>query len=145
MQEQPNGPARFPDPEDLGHRDWGREMLLMVSPTNYSMKLIVMNQGAEGGLQYHHLKDEMGMMMQGSMEITYDPGNGGLCSRVVRRGDVFHFPAGAVHKALALTKCSYIECSTPHFNDRVHVEKEYGLPGEAGGLPSTKLEDVETR
>jgi hypothetical protein len=56
---------------------------------------------------------------------------------------VFHFPAGAVHQAIAHTDCCYIEVSTPHFNDRVHVEGMYGIKKEEGGLPSTKLEEVE--
>ena len=145
MIDQPNGPARFPEAEDLGHRDWGRELLLMLSRSNYMMKLITMKQGKKGGLQYHRLKDEAGIMMTGSMIIRYDPGNGELVERKVSRGDVFHFPQGCVHQAEALTNCSYIEASTTHFNDRVHVEKEYGLPSEMGGLPSTKLEDVESR
>jgi quercetin dioxygenase-like cupin family protein len=137
--------ANFPQPESLGHRDWGTETLLVHAPELYTMKLITMKQGARGGLQRHHLKDESGIMMKGSMRVIYDDGSGNLVERICRRGDVFRFPTGAVHQAEAITACSYIEVSTPHFNDRQHVESEYGIEGEAGGLPSTKLEDVEFR
>ena len=65
--------------------------------------------------------------------------------RVVRPGDSFHFPAGAVHQSIALTPCAYIEASTPHFNDRVHVEGAYGINEEAGGLPSTHISEIELR
>ena len=39
------------------------------------------------------------------------------------------------------SKCKIIEVSTPHFNDRVRVEKKYNLPSE-GGLPSTRINEV---
>jgi quercetin dioxygenase-like cupin family protein len=109
------------------------------------MKLITMKPGAKGGLQFHRLKDEGGIMMKGSMRVRYDDGSGTLVERLCRRGDVFHFPAGSVHQAEAVTACSYIEVSTPHFNDRVHVEDKYGIEKEDGGLPSTTLEEVELR
>ena len=137
--------AQFPDPEEVGPREWGTEMLLLHAPQKYTMKLITMAKDAKGGLQYHRLKDEGGVMLNGSMEIVYDDGTGSLVSRMVRRGDVFHFPALAVHQAIAHTDCSYIEVSTPHFNDRVHVERLYGIEEEAGGLPTTTLEQVEVR
>jgi quercetin dioxygenase-like cupin family protein len=136
--------ARFPRPESVGPREWGTETLLLLAPQKYTMKLITMKQGAKGGLQYHRQKDEGGVMTKGTMLIRYDE-NGELKERKVRAGEVFHFPTGCVHQAEAITACAYIEVSTPHFNDRVHVESDYGIEAEAGGLPSTKLEDVECR
>lgn len=135
--------AIFPKPISLGPRDWGTETLLLLAPQKYSMKLITMKAGAKGGLQKHHLKDEGGVMTRGTMLIRYDDGTGTLVERAVRAGDVFHFPTGCVHQAEAITSCAYIEVSTPHFNDRQHMEAEYGIEKEAGGLPSTTLEEVE--
>jgi quercetin dioxygenase-like cupin family protein len=135
----------FPEPTEVGPRDWGTEMMLLHAPGLYTMKMITMEKHARGGLQYHRIKDEGGLMISGSMEIVYDDGKGELISRVVTRGEVFHFPAGAVHQAIAHTDCCYIEVSTPIFNDRVHVEDKYGIEKEAGGLPSTKPWEIERR
>lgn len=140
---QPNGPARFPSPSDVGPRDWGREVLLYTSPGNYTFKRIEMKAGAKGGLQYHHKKDEGGIILEGEMIVRYDPGNGTLKEWACGPGSVFHFPQGCVHQGIAVTDVTYIEVSTPYFNDRVHVESEYGIEVEEGGLPSTRLEDVE--
>jgi quercetin dioxygenase-like cupin family protein len=137
--------ANFPRAEAVGPREWGEEILLLLAPQKYTLKLITMKSGAKGGLQFHRLKDEGGIMMKGSMRVRYDDGSGTLVERICRRGDVFHFPTGSVHQAEALTACSYIEVSTPHFNDRVHVEDKYGIEHEDGGLPSTSLEEVELR
>jgi hypothetical protein len=63
--------------------------------------------------------------------------------RNITHGDVVRFPQGAVHRMTAgPSGCTYIEVSTPYFHDRCHVEKEYGLKEETGGLPSTRPEDV---
>jgi mannose-6-phosphate isomerase-like protein (cupin superfamily) len=142
MVKQPNGPARFPVPIRVGRREWGEEILLGVASGYYTFKLITMKKGKKGGLQQHHLKDEMGLMTKGSMLVRYDPDDGTLKEQIVRKGEVFHFPAGAVHQSEALTDLSYIEVSTPYLNDRIHVEHEYGIEEEAGGLPSTTLEEV---
>jgi mannose-6-phosphate isomerase-like protein (cupin superfamily) len=134
--------ARFPVPESVGPREWGTELLLLLVSGKFTLKLITMKRGAKGGLQYHRLKDEGGVMTKGAMLIRYDDGTGVLVERMVRAGDVFHFPPGCRHQAEAFTTCSYVEVSTPHFNDRVHAEHEYGINKEDGGLPSTELKDV---
>jgi hypothetical protein len=105
-----------------------------------------MKAGSCGGLQYHRLKDEGGYMLYGLMVVRYeDPEEPGeLIETLLGPGQAFRFPAGAVHQSEAWTDCEYIEASTPHFNDRVHVEHKFGLPNEDGGLPSTELSEVVT-
>jgi mannose-6-phosphate isomerase-like protein (cupin superfamily) len=137
--------AKFPKPSEVGPREWGHEVLLVHAPKKYTLKKIMMHKGAKGGLQFHRCKDEAGVMLYGQMDVRYDDGTGAIVSRVVVPGDVFHFPTGSVHQAEAMTDCAYYEVSTPHFNDRVHVEHEYGIEEEAGGLPSTELYEVEMR
>jgi mannose-6-phosphate isomerase-like protein (cupin superfamily) len=134
--------ASFPQPKDLGPRQWGFEELGLVAPGKFTAKKITMHQGAKGGLQYHHKKDEGGYVISGRAVVRYDPGDGSLTERIVGPDDWFCFPQGAVHQVEALEPFSYLEVSTPFLNDRVHVEHEYGIESEAGGLPSTKLEDV---
>jgi len=59
----------------------------------------------------------------------------------LNKNSSFHFPPKTVHQEEALTDCLIIEASTPHFNDRVRVEKKYGLK-LSKGLPSTKMKDI---
>jgi mannose-6-phosphate isomerase-like protein (cupin superfamily) len=135
--------ASFPLPEDLGPRQWGTEELLFALSGKFTFKKITMLEGAKGGLQYHHKKDEGGYVICGRAIIRYDRGDGVLGERIVGVGDVFWFPQGCVHQTEAIEPFSYLEVSTPFLNDRVHVEKDYGIAEEAGGLPSTTLEEVE--
>jgi mannose-6-phosphate isomerase-like protein (cupin superfamily) len=136
--------VRFFEPEDLGPRDWGKETLVGHGPGLYTGKILEMRAGAKGGLQRHHLKNECGYIVQGTLIFRYDPGDGTLREKTLKAGDCVHIPPGAVHQEEAVTDCVIFEVSTPHFNDRVRMEKHYGLECE-GGLPSTSLDEVETR
>ena len=134
----------FPPAEDMGPRDWGKETLLVLVPGEFSLKKLVVRAGSRGGLQYHHKKNECGYLVSGQMIIRFDEGDGILTEKVINAGDSFHFPPGAVHQEEAVVDCVIIEASTPHFNDRVRMEEQYGMMAD-GGLPSTTIDDVETR
>jgi mannose-6-phosphate isomerase-like protein (cupin superfamily) len=131
----------FPKSEDMGARTWGNEILLVLVPGKYTVKRLEVRAGEKGGLQYHHLKDEVGVMISGEMIVRIDNGSGELIERIVGPGDVMHFAPGLVQQTEAITDVVYIEASTPHFNDRVRVESRYGLELEEG-LPSTSIEEV---
>ena len=67
-----------------------------------------------------------------------------IVEKRVEAGDWFHFPAGCVHQEEAVTDVERIEVSTPHFNDRVRVENDYGISVD-GGLPTTSKAEIEFR
>lgn len=131
----------FPKVKEVGKRHWGKEQLLALIPKKISLKLLKIKKGKKGGLQFHHKKDECGILTKGRLLVRYDNGFGNLKSKILKKGQSFHFPPGAVHQEQALTDCEIIEASTPYFNDRVRVEKKYGIKSLTG-LPSTKKKDV---
>ena len=137
---QPN----FFKAEDLGERPWGKEELLVLVSDKYMLKKLTYKKGSKGGLQYHRLKDECGFLLSGKMLLRFDDGKGGLTSRVVIAGESFHFPPGVVHQEEALEDCVIIEGSTPHFDDRVRMEEDFGL-GKPEGLPSTSPDEIKRR
>ena len=134
----------FPKSKILGYRQWGKEKILVLIPKLLSLKLLEMKKGKKGGLQYHHKKNECGYILSGKLKIKFDNGSGILKEKIMSKGESFHFPPGAVHQELALTNCKIIEASSPHFNDRVRVEKKYGLKMEKG-LPSTRRNQVKIK
>ena len=131
----------FPVIESAGPRDWGQESILCVIPNLLSLKELRMKKGASGGLQYHRLKNECGILIEGKMLVRYDDGEGNLCEKIIEKGQPFHFPPGSVHQEEALEDCIIIEASSPHFNDRVRIEDEYGIKKEEG-LPTTTLNEI---
>lgn len=134
----------FPKPKIVGKRLWGEEKLLTIIPKVLSLKQLKIKKGKKGGIQYHHKKNECGYLIKGKLLIRFDLGNGKLSEKVLGPGDCFHFPPGAVHQEEAITDCIIIEASTPHFNDRVRVEKLYGKEIQ-DGLPSTLKKEVKLK
>ena len=134
----------FPKATDVGKRNWGKEKLLVLVSRKISLKKIRINKGKKGGLQYHHKKNECGYILSGKLKITYDLGNKKLKSKILVADDCFHFPPGFIHQEEAITLCEIIEASTPHFNDRVRVEKKYGIVSK-GGLPTTSLREIRSK
>ncbi len=133
--------AIFPKIKDAGRREWGKEKLVALIPKKISLKLLTIKKGKKGGLQYHHKKNECGYLIKGRLLIRYDNGKGELKAKTLKAGSSFHFPPGAIHQEEALTKCEIIEASTPHFNDRVRVEKKYSM-NFFSGLKSTLKKNV---
>ena len=134
----------FPKAQELKKRSWGKEIILFIIPKLLSLKLLKIKKGKMGGLQYHHKKNECGYVISGKLLIRYDNGKGKLTEKILKKGDVFHFPPGAVHQEEAISDCKIIEASSPHFNDRVRVESRYGLRSK-GGLRSTLISDVKLK
>ena len=133
--------VNFPVAKDMGERIWGKEKLLVHAEKKYTMKKLFIKRGQKGGLQYHRLKDEAAFVLSGQILLRFEAEDGSLEQREFGPGDFFHFPPGSVHQEEALPDVVLIEVSTSHFNDRVRVEKEFGLdPGD--GLPTTTLDEI---
>ena len=63
--------------------------------------------------QYHRIKNECGFINKGKLLIRYQNKSGKLIEKILNKGDVFHFPPGAIHQEQAITDCEIIEASTP--------------------------------
>ena len=140
-------PPTQPLNESVGERDWGKETLLFISSSNYSVKELFIKKGSKGGLQRHQLKDESVYVVSGKLLIKYDKGDGFLKEMIIKSGSSIRFQPGCVHQEEAIEDTILIECSTPHFNDRVRMETFYGYSQEEEkkGLPSTDLFEIFTR
>ena len=132
--------------ESVGAREWGTEKLLFLSSGNYTVKELFIKKGFKGGLQMHRLKDESSYVVSGKLLVRFDDGNGILQEKIFSPGSSLRFRPGCVHQEEALEDTVLIECSTPHFNDRVRMEDFYKMPiNGSKGLPSTSIFDIETK
>lgn len=116
-------------------RDWGQEIIIAHTPT-YLGKCLMMDAGTKGGLQYHIEKDETFFLLIGRAVVRGEK-DGKLFEVEMLPEQSYHVPPRAVHQVEAIEACIFFECSTPHFNDRVRVEAEFGLIQD-GGLPTTR-------
>lgn len=117
-------------------REWGQE-IVVAQTDRYLGKILKMRAGTKGGLQYHVEKDETFYLLSGKALVRSDNGSGQLLEREMGPGEAYYIPPGAPHQVEAVTDCLFVEASTPHFEDRVRVEEQYGLP-KGTGLPTTR-------
>ena len=130
----------FPKAKSVGKRPWGKEEMLVVIPGVLTLKKLTIKKSRKGVLQYHRLKNECGILLSGKLQVNYFNKKKKIVSRVLRSGQCFHFPPGSIHQEIALEKCLIIEASSPHLNDRVRVEKFFGMNEK--GLPTTQLNEI---
>ena len=135
--------AQFPKSSSVGQRDWGEEILLVLSEGNFTLKKLLIKEGFSGGLQYHRKKDEAAYIISGELLVTFENEKGKLIKKILKSGNWLHFPKGSVHQETAITDVELIEVSTPFFNDRVRVEDDFGLnPDAFNGLPTTHESEI---
>lgn len=132
----------FTQGEPLGERVWGEEISLYNCPSFFTFKLLKINKGQKGGLQYHRKKDEVTYIVSGELLIRFDLEDGeGLQEHIMRAGEWCRFPTGMVHQEVALTDVVRIEASSPYLNDRVRVESKYGV-SDVEGLQTTTEDEI---
>ncbi len=101
-------------------KPWGRELWLVVNE-HYAMKILEVKKGSRLSLQYHQKKHESMYIQSGAMKLT-------LNDKVFlkREGDVIDITPGTKHRIEAVEDCRIFEVSTPHLDDVVRVEDDYG-------------------
>ena len=135
----------FFERKDLGKRPWGSEIQLGLSSGKWMLKLLRIKQGCKGGLQYHRIKDEGGIVIKGILKLRYYSSESQqIIERQLTEGDTFRFPPYCIHQEEALTDVEIIEISTPHLNDRVRCEQIFNPDSPIEGLPTTDLSAIIT-
>src|SRR3989338_7386692 len=89
--------ASFFKPEGEGPPYW-RNILVAHAPGLYTGKILIRKRGHKGGLQRHHLKNEIGYIFSGRILFRYDKGDGKLSEKILEPGESVHIPPGAVHQ-----------------------------------------------
>ena len=102
------------------NRPWGQETVLHSG--DYLMKRLDVSTGERLSLQLHELKTETLFVHAGRPVIQV-----GELVREYGPGAVVHIPAGTVHR-IAAPYCdvSIVEASTPHLDDTIRLEDDYG-------------------
>jgi mannose-6-phosphate isomerase len=109
-------------------KPWGWE-LIWAETGDYVGKLLFVRAGESLSLQYHERKDESWLVHEGRARLELGDVEGDLESLEISPGDAFHLPPGTVHRLVGIEDTLVIEVSTPHLEDVVRVEDEYGREG----------------
>ncbi len=100
-------------------KPWGKE-IWFAQTEKYVGKLIYVNHGERLSLQYHNVKDETLLVLQGLAKITV-----GNDVHIVN-ADSIRIAPNTVHRIEAITDLIVVEVSTPEVDDVVRIEDDYG-------------------
>ena len=107
-------------------KPWGHELIWALSET-YCGKVLFVRAGQALSLQFHREKDESWNVKSGRAKLELgESGEGALSEEVVSAGASFRLPPGTVHRITALEDTTVLEVSTPHLDDVVRLQDEYG-------------------
>jgi mannose-6-phosphate isomerase len=110
-------------------KPWGWELIWAVTE-DYVGKLLFVREGQSLSKQFHKLKDESWYVYEGRAELELaEPGQAVESSEVVGAGAAFRLRPGTVHRLTALEDTLVIEASTPHLEDVIRLEDDYGRAG----------------
>ena len=106
-------------------KPWGYELVFALTE-HYCGKVLVIRKGEQLSLQFHREKDETIYVHEGSIELEVGETGGPLETTVARAGQAFRLRPGLVHRWRALEDAVVLESSTPHLDDVVRLEDNYG-------------------
>ena len=106
-------------------KPWGYEELVELNDA-YVVKKLFMKKGHKCSLQYHELKRETILVLQGSLLITTGPSQDALETKVYSVGDTVTIPPYTIHRMEAAEDCLYSETSTCQLWDVVRLQDAYG-------------------
>jgi mannose-6-phosphate isomerase-like protein (cupin superfamily) len=119
---------RFSVPVERVEKPWGYE-LVYASTERYLGKVIVIRAGEQLSLQFHRKKDEVIYVHSGRIELEVGEPGRTPDVEVVGPGRAFRFTPGTVHRWRALEDTLVLEVSTPHLDDVVRLQDQYGREG----------------
>jgi mannose-6-phosphate isomerase len=110
-------------------KPWGWE-LLWAHGDEYVGKILFVRAGCSLSLQFHREKDESWYVQEGRAEVQLgSAGDAVLNTEVIGPGAAFRYRPGTVHRVTALEDTTILEVSTPHLDDVVRLEDDYGRAG----------------
>ena len=108
-------------------KPWGHEEL-WAQANRYVGKILFIKKGHRLSRQYHQVKEETIMVLDGKMILEAGPYNQGeeIERHVLEVGDVFHVFPGTIHRFCAEeSDVRLVEVSTTEINDVVRLEDDY--------------------
>ena len=111
----------------ITEKPWGHEEL-WASANRYVGKILVIKKGHRLSRQYHRVKEETIMVLEGVLLLEEGPTQqgGDIERHILNPGDIFHVFPGTIHRFCAEEgDVRLVEVSTPQTSDVVRLEDDY--------------------
>ncbi len=110
------------------NKPWGHENIWALTE-KYVGKILHIKEGKRLSLQFHRIKEETIMVLEGSMELVLEEGSqSSEHSIVMNPGDTYHISPMTVHRFSASQGCDVklVEVSTTEIHDVVRLDDDHG-------------------
>jgi hydroxymethylpyrimidine pyrophosphatase-like HAD family hydrolase len=105
-------------------KPWGYEELVECND-KYLVKKLFMKKGHSCSIQYHELKTETIVILNGSINISIGENIDNLYTKLYSQGETITIKPYTIHRMEALEDCLYMECSTNELWDVVRLQDNY--------------------
>ena len=100
--------------------------LIWANTSDYIGKILFIEAGKRLSLQHHIKKKESLYVQSGAVTITLENQDGVFMEHYLRPKQCLHIPAGCKHRIAAQEDSEIFEVSTPHLDDVIRHEDDYG-------------------
>ena len=110
------------------NKPWGHENIWALTE-KYVGKILYIKAGKRLSLQYHNVKEETIMVLEGTMELILEEGSQkNQHSIIMNPGDTYHISPLTVHRFSASqgTDVKLVEVSTTEIHDVVSLDDDHG-------------------
>ncbi|MFQ6082715.1 MAG: cupin domain-containing protein [Candidatus Aminicenantia bacterium] len=106
------------------NKPWGYE-IIFAQTDSYVGKILKIYAGHRLSYQYHNIKEETIYLQEGKMKLIVEK-EGKKEEKQLAKGDSYHLSPKTKHRMEAIEDCLIFEVSTPHLDDVVRLEDDYG-------------------
>lgn len=109
-------------------KPWGHENIWALTD-KYAGKVLHINEGSRLSLQYHKVKEESIMVLEGTLELVLEENSRKHKESIIMNaGDTFHITPLTIHRFCASqgTDVKILEVSTTELDDVVRIEDDHG-------------------
>jgi len=106
-------------------KPWGHELIWAEAP-KYLGKILTIEAGKRLSLQYHKVKDETIMVLEGTLKLEVGKSKNELKTLILNPGEKYWITPGLVHRMSGVTDVRVVEVSTSEGLDVVRLEDDYG-------------------
>lgn len=106
-------------------KPWGIEQTF-ANNDSYIGKLLIINAGSRTSLHYHEEKTKTITVLDGLGLYEFENADGKMIEGAVKQYDTIHIVPGTRHRFTAWSALRLSEVSTPHPEDSIRVEDDYG-------------------
>jgi mannose-6-phosphate isomerase-like protein (cupin superfamily) len=110
------------------NKPWGHENIWALTE-KYVGKILHINEGKRLSLQFHKVKEETIMVLEGTLELILEEGNRiEQRSVILKPGQTYHISPLTIHRFSASqgTDVKLVEVSTTEIHDVVRIEDDHG-------------------